>query len=228
MTIIENMPNGKDYLLFYLKLLVESLDHSGSLRFSETIPYSTEMLASLTHTNIDVVRSALKVLVELQLIEILDDETIFMTEVSKMTGCETEWAEKKREYRLGQKDNVLKIEDNVRTKKDEVRQEIRDKSIDNNIVSSDDEQLKKDFEIIYNLYPKKGTKASAFESYKKWVQKSGRKVGGKTYHVTNKQIWNAVSNYVEKQEKKGTELEFYKNFVTLMNQLLDWVVDDEQ
>ena len=27
--IIENMPNGKDYVLFYLKLLVESVDHEG-------------------------------------------------------------------------------------------------------------------------------------------------------------------------------------------------------
>ena len=94
---------------------------------------------------------------------------------------------------------------------------------------SDDTEkiLRKDFEIIYSLYPKKGTKQSAFESYKKWVQKSGRKVGGKTYHLTNKQIWDAVKNYVTIQENNGTQLEYYKNFVTLMNQLLDWVIDDE-
>ena len=95
--------------------------------------------------------------------------------------------------------------------------------------SSDDTEktLRNDFEIIYSLYPKKGTKQSAFESYKKWVQKSGRKVGGKTYHLTNKQIWDAVKNYVTIQENNGTQLEYYKNFVTLMNQLLDWVIDDE-
>ena len=94
---------------------------------------------------------------------------------------------------------------------------------------SDDTEkiLRNDFEIIYSLYPKKGTKQSAFESYKKWVQKSGRKVGGKIYHLTNKQIWDAVKNYVTIQENNGTQLEYYKNFVTLMNQLLDWVIDDE-
>ena len=94
---------------------------------------------------------------------------------------------------------------------------------------SDDTEkiLRKDFEIIYSLYPKKGTKQSAFESYKKWVQKSGRKVGGKIYHLTNKQIWDAVKNYVTIQENNGIQLEYYKNFVTLMNQLLDWVIDDE-
>lgn len=94
---------------------------------------------------------------------------------------------------------------------------------------SDDTEkiLRNDFEIIYSLYPKKGTKQSAFESYKKWIQKSGRKVGGKIYHLTNKQIWDAVKNYVTIQENNGTQLEYYKNFVTLMNQLLDWVNDDE-
>lgn len=101
-------------------------------------------------------------------------------------------------------------------------------SIGKNIYVSpevDTEEIDKNFEIIYNHYPKKGTKASAKESYKKWVQKSGRKVGGKTYHLTNKQIWAAVDNYVKQMEAKNTDLVYYKNFVTLMNQLLDWVVE---
>lgn len=140
---------------------------------------------------------------------------------------------------------------NVYTDKDSIGKDSIGKNINNNIynniynntlVSSGDDTnenpsenpsddtekiLRNDFEIIYSLYPKKGTKQSAFESYKKWVQKSGRKVGGKTYHLTNKQIWDAVKNYVTIQENNGTQLEYYKNFVTLMNQLLDWVIDDE-
>ena len=59
--IIEDMPNGKDYILFYLKLLVESVGHEGELRFSETIPYNENMLSTITNTNIDVVRSAIKI-----------------------------------------------------------------------------------------------------------------------------------------------------------------------
>ena len=56
--IIENMPNGKDYVLFYLKLLCESTSHDGNLRFSDTIPYSEDMLSTITNTNIDIVRSS--------------------------------------------------------------------------------------------------------------------------------------------------------------------------
>jgi predicted phage replisome organizer len=50
--IIEAMPNGKDYILFYLKLLCESIDHNGSLRFSENIPYNEEMLSIITNKRI--------------------------------------------------------------------------------------------------------------------------------------------------------------------------------
>lgn len=97
--IIEDMPNGKDYILFYLKLLCESVDHEGNLRFSEEIPYNEAMLASLTHTNVDIVRSAVKLFAELRMIDILDDGTYYMTQVQKMIGSETYWAQKKREQR---------------------------------------------------------------------------------------------------------------------------------
>ena len=97
--IIENMPNGKDYILFYLKLMVESIDHEGALRFSDTIPYNEEMLSVITRTNIDIVRAAMKLFNDLGMVEILDDQTIFMSEVEALLGSETEWAKKKRLYR---------------------------------------------------------------------------------------------------------------------------------
>lgn len=98
-TVIENMPNGKDYVLFYLKLMLESVDHEGALRFSDTIPYSETMLASVTHTNVDVVRSALKILTELGMVEVFDDKTLFMTEVAKLLDSETYAAKRKRMQR---------------------------------------------------------------------------------------------------------------------------------
>ena len=84
--IIEAMPNGKDYILFYLKLLCESVDHEGKLRFSEQIPYNEQMLATITNTNVDVVRSAIEAFTQLHMMEMLDDGTYFMNEVDKMIG----------------------------------------------------------------------------------------------------------------------------------------------
>lgn len=97
--IIEAMPNGKDYVLFYLKLLCESVDHEGNLRFSEEIPYNEEMLAALTSTNVDIVRSAVKLFAGLKMIDVMDDGTYYMNQVEKMIGSETYWAQKKREQR---------------------------------------------------------------------------------------------------------------------------------
>lgn len=97
--IIEDMDNGKDYLLFYMKLLCESVSHEGELRFSDTIPYNEKMLATVTNTNIDIVRSATKLFQELGMMDIFDDGTLYMSEVEKMLGSETHDAKRKREYR---------------------------------------------------------------------------------------------------------------------------------
>ena len=106
--IIEEMPNGKDYVLFYLKLLLESVDHEGTLRFSDAIPYNEQMLSVVTNTNIDIVRSAMKIFIELHMIDVFDDQTIYMNEVEKYIGSETRWAEKKRVQRA-KVDNVPKL-----------------------------------------------------------------------------------------------------------------------
>lgn len=134
--IIEEMENGKDYILFYLKLLLESISHEGHLRFSETIPYNDKMLSVITNTNIDIVRSALKVLAELKMVEILEDSTIYMSEVLKLTGCETAAAERKRRSRqniqaLPKCDNVTNECDNVLKSHIEIEKELdKDKEID--------------------------------------------------------------------------------------------------
>ena len=74
------------------------------MRFSDTVPYNEQMLSVITNTNIDIVRSAMKMFANLNMIEIYDDQTIYMAEVEKLIGSETKWAEKKRIQR--EKDNV--------------------------------------------------------------------------------------------------------------------------
>ena len=107
--IIEDMPNGKEYILFYLKLLCESVDHEGDLRFSEQIPYSESMLATITRTNIDIVRAAIQVFTGLNMMEIMDDGTYFMSEVHKMLGsaADNPNANRQRRFRERQKELAL-------------------------------------------------------------------------------------------------------------------------
>lgn len=138
--IIEEMPNGKDYVLFYLKLLLESIDHEGSLRFSDTIPYNEQMLSVITNTNVDIVRSAMRLFTELNLIEIFDDQTIFMGEVEKMIGSESESASRMR--RLRQKQQASLCDGDVRKSDIEKEKEInKDKDIDLEIERENESSL---------------------------------------------------------------------------------------
>lgn len=125
--VIEEMPNGKDYILFYLKLLVESITHEGKLRFSDAIPYNEQMLSSITNTNIDTVKNAMDIFIQLNMIEVLDDATIFMKEVEDMVGSESVWAEKKRVQRA-KKDNVPLLSPQCPTENRDKSEDIRDKS----------------------------------------------------------------------------------------------------
>lgn len=126
--IIEGMEDGHEIVLFYLKLMLESVDHNGELRFSEDIPYTPEMLATITDTQKDIVVKALETLSTFKLLIIGQDKTISLPKVSSMVGYETDWAKKKREYReektkSGQcQDNVLPMSDKSKSK--EIEKEI--------------------------------------------------------------------------------------------------------
>lgn len=142
--IVEAMPNGKDYIIFYLKLLCESTSHEGYLRFSETIPYNDDMLATITNTNVDVVRSAIKVFRELNMIRVLDDGTLFLEQVGKMISSVTGQALRKAEKKaIGGKEVVKTTTEGVKTtteidiekdKEIDIEQELFDKGINISLV----------------------------------------------------------------------------------------------
>ena len=186
--IIEEMPNGKEYILFYLKLLLESIDHEGTLRFSDTVPYNEQMLSVITNTNIDVVKSAMKMFIELNMIEIFDDQTIYMAEVEKLIGSETKWAEKKRIQRA-KEDNVLLLSSNCPT---EIEKE---KDID--------KELDKDTDTERKKYQRRFTKPT-LEEVQAYCKERNNKVDAKAffeYYETGHWIdakGNPVKNWKQK------------------------------
>ena len=99
--IIEGLPDGINISHFYIKLMLESVDHEGELRFSEDIPYTPEMLASITYTPLDVVEKSLKVLKDFELVKIDDDGTIRLPKVVKLidSASDTDDARRQRRYR---------------------------------------------------------------------------------------------------------------------------------
>ena len=167
--IIESMPNGKDYILFYLKLLLESVDHEGSLRFSETIPYNEEMLAVVTNTNVDIARSAMKLFVELSMMEILDEGTIYMNEVERMIGsaADNDNANRQRRFRERQKVAALPPRYDVVTKNNE------SKSIEIEIDTDKEKEVNK---------PQKRFVKPTLEEVQAYCQERGNKVDAQRWY----------------------------------------------
>ena len=188
--VIKSMPNGKDYVLFYLSLMLESIENVGHLKFTDLIPYNDEMLSALTDTNIDVVRNAVKVFEQLGLLEKLTDGTIFLSQVAKMTGKRSESADRVAKHRALKKAeyeqllHVTKSNDNIyiqsteykeenteykiqsteykkqRTKNKEQRKEKNSKE-DNEIL------IQNQFELFWEAYPKKIAKKTVMQKFKK-------------------------------------------------------------
>jgi len=101
--IIEGSPNGTEICLFYLKLMLESIDHEGNLRFSDALPYSSEMLSVITCTELEIVEEGLEVLETLGLLEQTDDGTFFLPKVVSMIGSASNSDEARRAKRYREK-----------------------------------------------------------------------------------------------------------------------------
>lgn len=99
---LEEQENGKDYVIFYLKLCLKSLSNDGYLiRYvgEKLLPYDVKALAKLTDTHADTVAVAMKTFIEIGLIERLDSGEIYLKQIDEMVGSETDAAIRKRRSR---------------------------------------------------------------------------------------------------------------------------------
>lgn len=203
--IVENMPNGKDYIIFYLKLLCESTSHEGKLRFSEEIPYNDEMLSTITNTNIDIVRNAIKILCQLKMIEILDDGTLYMKQVEKMLGIETGKAKRMREYRsnllTGSNEPKCSLDIDIDIELD------KDIDIDKNNNTKHKYGSYKNVLLNDNDYSK--LKNEFPNNYEEWIEKADSYVQstGKKY----KDYLATIRNWAKKEKKVDVHYDSSKN-----------------
>ena len=129
--VLESMPDGYIYSNILLKLYLRSLKNEGILMFNNIIPYNSQMLATITRHQVGTVEKAVKIFKDLQLIEILDNGAIYMTNIKNFVGKSSKDADRKRvEYnktkRLGEISTIgmeksppeIEIEKDIDIKKD--------------------------------------------------------------------------------------------------------------
>lgn len=94
--VLESMPDGYIYSNILLKLYLRSLKNDGILMFNNLIPYNSHMLATITRHQVGTVEKAVKIFKDLQLIEILDNGAIYMTNIKNFVGKSSKDADRKR------------------------------------------------------------------------------------------------------------------------------------
>lgn len=213
--VLKSLPNGRLYALIYLELLAESTTHNGELRYSQMLPYDVVTLAAVIDEDKDNLEKAIETFVNLELVELLDDGTIFMREITRIIGSETGQTIRKRESRiLKEGKSLVKITQENRYK----RLENRDKSKDNkhlygeykNVRLSDEEmeKLKQEFP---NDYKERIERVSCYcastgKSYKNYlatIRNWARKDTPRAETDNNVPTYDPSNNPVISEEEKA-------------------------
>ena len=101
--LLESMQDGVLYSNILLKLYLKSLKHGGRLQLDENIPYTAQMIATITRQQIGTVERALQIFLKLGLVEVLNSGTFYMSNIELLIGQSSTEAERKRAARLQNK-----------------------------------------------------------------------------------------------------------------------------
>ncbi len=108
MMILESMQDGLLYSNLLLKMYLMSLKSGGILLLGDHFPHTPQTIATCTRHQIGTVERALKIFLQLGLIEILTDGAYYMTDIQLLIGqSSTEGERKKRERSRLQRQNLL-------------------------------------------------------------------------------------------------------------------------
>lgn len=109
MVLLESMQDGVLYSNILMKMYLKSLKNNGKLLLNDTIPYNTQMIATITRHQVGTVEKAIEVFNQLGLIDILDGGMIYMSDIELFVGQSSTEGDRKRAERLR-----LKQSDNLR------------------------------------------------------------------------------------------------------------------
>lgn len=188
--ILESKPEGYIYSNILLKLYLKSLRNEGKLMYRDIIPYTPEVLATLTGHSTGNIEKALKMFENLGLIEILDNGTIYMMDIQNFIGKSSTEADRQREYYNRVKEEKACIESSAVS--GEKSPEVKSRPA----ISA----YPTEFEELWACYPRKDDKAQAYKKYKARLEDG----------FSHDDLLTAVKNYAEQCKSYRTEKRFIK------------------
>ena len=165
MKILESMKDGYLYSNILLKLYLKSLSNSGRLMYRNVIPYTPEILATLTGHQVGTVEKALDVFKKLDLIEMLDNGAIYMMDIQNFIGQSSSEADRQREYynRMKSEKEALAGENTETPELPEPKEPVLPAERKSNKAIGN---YTTDFEELWEAYPRKVDKGQAYKKYK--------------------------------------------------------------
>ncbi len=168
---LKTQKNGFEYIYLWQSLLLKCLEvddseECGFLRLNEKIPYTPDLLSEIFNLNIDIIKAAIELFVNLGMMEILSDGTLYIESVQKLIGKESESAERVRLHREKKKEiesdtKLLQCNIDV-TKCNPILIKNKNKN-----KKEDEEAELLFFDELWNLYDKKTNRKKAIVSFSK-------------------------------------------------------------
>lgn len=128
-----------------------------------------------------------------------------------------------------------KIRDGKSATENDTQSNTKIKYLNNNICPSKDEQdnsslketeLADNFDKIWNLYPRKDGKNTAYRHYKAWLE--GKMYAGRKVKLDNKQMWYATKKYADLVEREKIDKQYIKMGSTFFNEAIMEFVEEER
>ena len=98
--LLESMQDGMLYSNILLKMYLKSLKNGGKLQLAENIPYTPQMIATITRQQVGTVERALQIFMKLGLVEPLRNGALYMSNIELLIGQSSTEGERKRRARL--------------------------------------------------------------------------------------------------------------------------------
>ena len=83
--LLESMQDGILYSNILLKLYLKSLKNGGKLQLDENIPYTAQMIATITRQQVGTVERALQIFMKLGLVEPLQNGALYMSNIDRLS-----------------------------------------------------------------------------------------------------------------------------------------------
>lgn len=209
--ILRKKDGGDQNVIIYLMLQLRALKNDGIINFEQLMPTVEEEVAIEIGEDIEEVKTAIDALKSMNLVEVLEDGSLFMCAKEDLLnyGSETTAAERQRKSRERQKNEHLGAN------------EMLPKPQNQSLVK-EDTTIPKDcneteytpaFSQFWDAYPRKIGKG---EAYKKYVTR--RKDG-----YSDEELLTAAKNYAIQVRKQKTDKQYIKHPKTFLSDTTPFV-----